>query len=383
MPMKKMIKDSLKMLMQEGILPKLYKYYENKTEIEKGRVLFADSNHKGLSKEMKAIYMALKKRGYKTEVYSGDIRKMDPATVFRFMKTFMKKYARAEYVFISNYFVPVSACDKREGTKVIQLWHAAGALKKMGFDAEDDIAKYYKGNPAKNFDLVTVSSDYCRQFFKSAFKLTDKEVKATGIARTDEYFSKRQNDKKIENFYFRYPQAKGKKICLYAPSFSGNASAPECKGLDAGIIETMNKLKDEWFFLVSLHPHLRKLYPEYNMDISTEDMFPVCNLLITDYSSVVFDYSLYKKSMLFFVPDLKEYEEQRGFYNSIETFPGKIVKNSDDLYDILISGEWKCDEDELKCFKDKYMAACDGHASIRILKEAGLLKEEENGKEFY
>ena len=373
--MDKKTKDQIKMLMQRGILPALYRHYEKNTEVKKGKILFADSNQKGLSNEMKPVYMALKKLGYRPEIYTGDIRKMKPAMVFRFMKTFMKKYAEAEYVFITNYFVPVSSCNKREETKVIQLWHAAGALKKMGYDAGDDIPSYYKGEPAKNFDLVTVSSPYCSQFFQSAFRLKEENVKATGIARTDFYYNKRMNDKKIENFYFRYPKAKGKKICLYAPSFVGNATDPKCIGIEDGIVDIFNDMQDEWFLCVSLHPHLRKNYPEYNMCLKTEDIFPVADLLITDYSSVVFDFSLYDKPTLFYVPDYDEYKKKRGFYNDLETLPGKIVKDKNELYDIISSGKYEIDSASMKVFKEKYLSSCDGNATRRILKEIGILKE--------
>ena len=77
------------------------------------------------------------------------------------MKSFMKGYAAAGYVYICSYFLPVSSCKKREETKVIQLWHSGGLLKKMGYDTGDDIPKYYKGNVTRNYDLVTVSSEVC------------------------------------------------------------------------------------------------------------------------------------------------------------------------------------------------------------------------------
>ena len=71
------------------------------------------------------------------------------------MFEFMKLYAVSQTVVICDNFLPVASCRKRKGTKVIQLWHAGGALKKFGYDTADDIPAYYKGNVMANLPLVT------------------------------------------------------------------------------------------------------------------------------------------------------------------------------------------------------------------------------------
>ena len=79
-------------------------------------------------------------------------------TVLKNMLAFMKDYANARCVFICDNFLPVSSCEKRPETTVVQLWHAGGILKKYAYDTPDDIPKYYKGHVYKNYTVTTVSA---------------------------------------------------------------------------------------------------------------------------------------------------------------------------------------------------------------------------------
>ena len=90
----------------------------------------------------------------------------------------------------------------------------------------------------------------------------------------------------------------------------------------------------------------------------------IADLLITDYSSVIFEYSLLGKPMAFFCYDYETYN--RDFYLDYETdLPGPIFKNESELFDYLRKGSFEIDE-RMEQFKDKYMSACDGHCSERI-----------------
>ena len=93
---------------------------------------------------MEQIYNTLVAKGYSPIVMCKDIAKMSYPQLLKFLKGFMKEYAAAGYVYICSYFLPVSSCKKRKETKVIQLWHSGGLLKKMGYDTKDDIPRDYK-----------------------------------------------------------------------------------------------------------------------------------------------------------------------------------------------------------------------------------------------
>ena len=324
---------------------------------------------------MESTYNALVKKGYRPRVICRDFAKLTPMGKLRFLMRFMKEYASAEYVYICSYFLPVSSCEKRPETKVIQLWHSGGLLKKMGYDTRDDIPKGYVGDVTANYNLVTVSAEICAPIWEKALRLPKGMAEPLGLARTDVYFNDDWNERQRTLFYKIYPEAKGKKVALYAPSFSGNAATPKCKGIESGIIEVMNRFSDEWFFIVRLHPLLREKYPQYwsknDEKMPTEKLLPIVNLLITDYSSVLFDYSIYKKPFVLFCPDIDSYKRTRGFYADPENFPAPLAKTADELEEILRrKAYFEYSEEEYEEFCKLYMGACDGNSALRIVEHA-------------
>lgn len=352
------------MFVQNIVLPIVYSFYAGK-KIQKGLVVFADAHHKQCPFSMKYLLQELKKTDYEIKEVYRDYRALSPFAMAKEMMTFMKLYAKAEYVIICDNFIPVASCKKRKETKVIQLWHACGAYKKFGYDTTDDIPSYYRGNVFKNYDLVTVSAKSCEEPFSSAMRQPEGVVKAIGVSRTDELFDNTYNMQCIEAFYKEYPQAKGKKIVLYAPTFRGAAS--DGKSADLAVIEQLkDELAEDYFILTKLHPHVEKLL-ERKAKFTTEQLFSVSDILITDYSSIIFDYSIYKKPLLLYVPDLNSYADKRGFYLDFEAIPAAIAKDKEELRN-AIKRECKNPlNNTMEDFYQTYMSACDGHATERII----------------
>lgn len=368
-------KQYTKMFFHRLYLPKLYKKFCKDTEVEKGKIIFAEMHSDTLPFSMKRIYSELKKRGYTPVVFCRDFAKLGVREKSYFLRRFMEEYATAEYVFICSYFLPVSACKKRPETKVIQLWHSGGLLKKMGADTRDDIPSVYHGNITANYDLVTVSAKVCVPIWEKALSLPKGVVQATGLSRTDSFFDERWNEVRKRKFYELYPEAVGKKIVLYAPSFSGNAADPVCKGIETQLDNVIKNLKEDYFFIIRLHPLLERKYPKYVDEkgrmFKTEDLLPVADMMVTDYSSSLFDYCIYEKPFILYCPDYDDYERDRGFYVDINTFPGKVAKTPYELEKAL--REWdRGDKAKLREFREKYMGACDGKATDRILEKVGL-----------
>lgn len=280
----------------------------------------------------------------------------------------MKRYAVAEYVFICDNFLPVSACEKRPETKVVQLWHSGGLLKKSGYDTTEDIPKMYKGDSVyKNYDLLTVSAPCCVPVFTKTMRLASGVVQATGISRSDYYYDDAWNQANHEEFYRKYPEAKGKKVILWAPTFRGNAAMPTLCGMEE-IQRVMKETEDRYYWVIKLHPHLEEKGMKSNCDLPSEKIFAVADLLITDYSSILFDYMAYKKPFLFFAPDFDSFDHARGFYVPYDSFPCKVVTDGAGLPAAIEYELSERDPAEIeKCFA-YHMSMCDGKATERILK---------------
>lgn len=368
------IKQKLKSFLQNKYMPRLYKKVyingSNTTPIEKGLIIFADSH---TSEDCvpfsmsRMLEFAESSPNYHVEKWITRFDDIGYKEMLNWIKRFMKRYAVAEYVFICDNFLPVSSCDKRPETKVIQLWHSGGILKKSGYDAPDDIPKGYKGEIYKNYDVVTVSAPAVVPIFESSWHMKPGIVKSLGISRSDWYFDSGWNEKNSIKFYTQYPEAKSKKIILWAPTFRGNAGSPTLAGMDA-IREVMIETRDKYFWLIKLHPHLEGKGMSSNCDIPSDELLGVCDLLITDYSSILFDYLIYKKPFVLFAPDRTEYESRRGFYLPYDSYPTTVVENSTKLAAAIENELHNRDIDDLIDAYNYHMGACDGKSTERIFK---------------
>lgn len=358
------IKQYIKMFSQNLMLPIWY-WICCFRPVLPGLVVFADAHHDSRPENMELLYQRLRQdsRIVIQELYM-DYQKNSPVAVLKHMFSFMKLYAQAEIVIICDNFLPVASCKKRKHTKVIQLWHACGAFKKFGYDTADDIPKNYRGNVFKNINLVTVSAKACVRPFASAMRLSQDCVQPFGVSRTDVYFDKKWQEECQSKFYEKYPQAKGKKIVLWAPTFRGNPGTPELIKLD---LERLQRyLGEKWMVLSRVHPHMHEQYKETDCSVMTEELFAVVDVLIADYSSLIFEYLLFDKPLVMYVPDLEEYQKSRGFYLNLAEIPGDQVSNEENLAAAIQQAEKGAHRKQREQFLENYMSACDGHATERI-----------------
>jgi len=293
---------------------------------------------------------------------------------------FIKEAATAHFIFSTDNSRIIDCIKFRKETKVICLWHACGALKKWG----NSKVKYWKQSSFlhrklfsyQSFNLFTVSSEKCLSFYSEATGISLKKnvLKATGVSRTDVFFDK--------SFLAACKNKKNKltdkKIILYAPTFRGNnfseAHSPEFLDFD----KLRNEFSNEYIFLIKHHPAaMSKTYfvPEnckdFIFDASREydisELIVMSDVLIGDYSSLFFEWSLFDKPILFLTPDLELYS--KGFYIDFESL---IQKNRvNDTNDVIKAIKNLADYDFsfLKQIRNDFMSACDGSATKRILQE--------------
>ncbi len=372
------------MFLQNALLPLIYNIYRGKP-VEKGLILFADGHHEELPFSMCRMYETVKKREEqglcRIEKHVTDFNSISVLETAKFLFQFMRRYAVAEYVFICDYFLPVSSCKKRSETKVVQLWHSCGLMKKIAYDAKDDIPEGYHGDLFGNYTYLTMSAKACIPVHERALHIPADRIFATGISRTDVYFDKEWNRKCRDHFYSLHPEAAGKRIALWAPTFRGNASVPWLEGY-AAICRVAKALEKEWFFVIKAHPHVDAQEKVSNSPIPTEELLPVADVMITDYSSVMFDYLLYRKPIVLFAPDLDEYEGSRGFYIDYRQIPFPVSETEEELQKAIgmCDGWMEMHMDEIETFGRTYVGACDGHSTERIMKLIGMTGKGESGR---
>lgn len=365
------IKQYMKMLLQNVLLPLLYFFFRHRP-VREGSVIFADAHHDEMPFSMRRMYEAMKKREEQgecgIELFIGDFGHMSFGSMVSFLLRFMRQYATAEYVFICDYFLPAAACKKRKETKLVQLWHSCGLMKKIAYDTGEDIPENYWGNMFGNYSYLTLSAEICVPVHARALRLPAERIYATGVSRTDYYFDKDWNERCRKAFYEKYPQAKGRRIALWAPTFRGNAAMPTLEGLKE-IQDTARALGDEWYFIIKAHPHVDAHGMVSNCSIPTEELLCVADVMITDYSSVMFDYLLYNKPLVLFAPDLGQYESGRGFYLDYRSMPYPVTQTGAELQRAVVDSRvWlEKHREAIAEFRERYVGACDGHSTERIL----------------
>lgn len=249
-------------------------------------------------------------------------------------------YLATSEVIVWNAGVP-SWLTRRKKQLVIETWHGGGAFKRTDIINSNPLISIWKKNRYRNYlNLFVSSSQVFTQSNIIEGKQYDGKVLCCGMPRNDLLFCKESVIKLSEKVRQKYNL--GDALCvLYAPTFREY-------GKDIEQIKTFPPLREVAEALctktgrnvVSLlrnHHFDQNRYdiPGVTVDVSDypdmQELICCSDILITDYSSTMWDYALLGRPCYLFVPDRKEYERDRGFYTPIEEWPGIICRNGDEL----------------------------------------------------
>lgn len=247
-------------------------------------------------------------------------------------------------------------CDT---TDVIQIWHAGGAYKKVGFDASDGSSFDLKriNRIHGNTKWIIITSNKLRDTYATAFNLPLEHVLPLGMLRTDLYF---KSDRKFRQ---------NKKIVLFAPTFRIFDKRRTIAGVGNVIRELKGKLKKyDYELVVRLHPSVANQLSINSIinwsDRELLDCFNEISVLVTDYSSIFFDFSLFYGRIFWYLEDIDDYQKERGLYfNPLIDYPEYASRNLDDLVKKIAFN----DNENCHIIRERFMDNCDGHSSQRII----------------
>lgn len=335
-------------------------------KVDKEKITFISLESDKIEGDFRLLSIALQKqRGYKLNYILVKFEKTLLGNIKYFISCIHQMFAiNSSQLVILDYNNYVVSNFKRKETKVLQVWHASGAIKKFGNDT-------FRDYPIANYDYVITNCDYFIKPFASAFGVNEKQVRATGIAKTDRLFKKSKIKKDKKLMYEQFPQIKDKKVILYAPTFRGKLM----HGLNNTIIDLKQikeALGDEYVVLYKMHPLLSNQVISDDSDIiccngmSIKRLFSVSDYLISDYSAIIIDYSVFEKPMLFYVPDIEQYRNDVGFYVDYEKeMPGPICMNESQVIEAIQNHSF--DQEVIKSFKDKFFKYQDGKSTARVI----------------
>ncbi|MBP5160203.1 MAG: CDP-glycerol:glycerophosphate glycerophosphotransferase [Lachnospiraceae bacterium] len=314
--------------------------------------------------------------------------------VKRFSVAYMKYLATAKY-FVFNVKQP-NWFMKREGMVFLETWHGT-PLKKLCFDVEEvfSASPMYKKNTfikSREWDYLIAANEFSSKTFRRCYKYNNKMLEY-GYPRNDILHAP-DRDEKEAFFRKKLGIPEGKKTILYAPTWRDDEYYENGKykftlKLDLDLMR--KELGDEYVVLLRTHYYIADsldLTPykgfAFNFckydDIS--ELYLISDIIITDYSSVFFDYANLKRPMLFYTYDLEKYRDVlRGFYIDIEEeLPGPLLYTTEEVVDAVkhIEDVKTKYADKYAVFYEKYCGWEDGHASDNVVKEVFFAGGEKN-----
>lgn len=313
--------------------------------------------------------------------FNFDFIQLKPKKIKHFI-SLMFHLNTAKVVITDNYFVELAGLKERKNVTCIQIWHANGALKKFGW--EDKAAQKRSARDKKRFQevyrcfsKVLVGSDEMAAIFQRSFLLEDSHMLKLGIPRTDNFFNQQQLKENAERTNTKLHPSNKKKL-LYAPTFRDEELHSTTLHLD--IAKMKQALGNEYQLILKLHPSISNDLDEVvddfvvyaDKETPIETILPAVDILITDYSSIPFEFALLEKPMIFFTYDLEEYDKARGLSDGfLATIPGPFVHTTEELIQLIEQEAF--DLEMVRAFAAKWNKYSDGHSSERFV---SFLKEQ-------
>ena len=286
-----------------------------------------------------------------------------------------KSLAGSRYIFLNDNFFPFAFMKFNEGNTIVQLWHAPGASKKFGGSVEGEDREVLS-RISDNIDYLITTSDKVQDQYCEAFQISRSKIKALGLPRMDYYFENHDLSRLKEDFCNKYNISRDKKIILYAPTFRDEERFNNV--FDFLNLDKFNReLGDDYVLALRLHPTIRNLFGDeissragfVNVSDweSEQELMLISDMLITDYSSIMIEYGILNRPIIFFTYDLDSYlKNERGFYYDFKkTVPGPIVYTSDELIDTVKNDEF--DLHKISEFVRTQFDAIDGESSRRVV----------------
>lgn len=331
-----MEKKKLKLLVLKMLYNLSYQCLSVVTRTNKRAVLVSNRSAT-LSGNLKALHKEfMDEQQFEVSVYLFQFERSFIGRLLYFLKSFKVLYylASSRVFIIDDYLFPIYCINKKPDNTIIQVWHAAGTLKKIGLSIprnRDDIV-----TPHCNYDWVIVNQVDDQEAYMEAFNIPRKKILPLPMPKLKE-ISKLTKDVK-------------QKQLLYAPTYRIQNEAAFSEKITK-FAEVVTSQLPDWELVISLHPYVKRtIYFNDSNRIkiistpqSIEDYYPTAAILITDYSAAIFEYSFFEQPILLYVPDLELYQEDPGFYLDIKEYLKapmfkdlselvNYIKESDQLY---------------------------------------------------
>lgn len=340
------------------------------------RILFSSESRNSLSGNLLYVYneLATRPEAGKYRISTCFCRRMN---IFDYIK-FTALLAGSEMVAIDDYFPVLYLIRLPKSIKVFQLWHACGNFKTVGYSrAGKHGCPRIDGKAHRCYTHAIVSSERVRRSYSEAFGVPMGSVYATGIPRTDIFYRKDACENAQAELARSFGQIDNQRVILFAPTFRGDGADSAHYPYEQIDFERLHQMcvATNSLFIFKMHPFIKAAPPipsEYSdrlvdgSDIrEINDILAAADVVVTDYSSVIYEAALLEKPMLFYTFDLDEYIADRDFYEPFENYlAGERCDSFDRLIDYLGGTP---DNGKSVAFKRANFAFDDGNSTRRVV----------------
>jgi CDP-ribitol ribitolphosphotransferase / teichoic acid ribitol-phosphate polymerase len=351
---------------------------------ERHRVLFTSRLISEMSGNLEVVHTRMIQRGLHRDLDIVTMLKPGITTRWSVRDRFRLAHAlaTATVIVVDDSFLPLNWVRLRPEVRIIQLWHASGAFKTVGYSR---VGKPGGPDPfgsgVRYGNRAIVSSEHDVPFYAEAFGMPERDVLATGIPRMDRYFDEAKRGAGVAAARRAFPESVGRTTILFAPTYRGDGPKDAFYGyehIDYAALHALCVERDA-VVVIKMHPFVAerpaipppfrdRLLDGTGASIDVNDLLFAVDLLITDYSSIVFEYSVLGRPMLFFAYDLDEYVASRDFYEPFEQFvPGRIVRTFSELLDAMRREDYQ--REKVGAFATRHFAHLDGGSTDRVIDE--------------
>jgi CDP-glycerol glycerophosphotransferase (TagB/SpsB family) len=275
-------------------------------------------------------------------------------------------------VIVDNAWLPIHVAPHRAGTTVVQVWHAAGALKRFGADALGGLEEPEATFLHRHYDYAIASGEAGREPWSRALRTPLERVLPLGTPRTDLFYDDDALAEARSRVLAAHPALSGRTVVLYAPTFRGRGRAKAgSAALDAPALRA--RLPATHALVLKSHPNLDPAgLATAGFDVVADpgsdmnDWLAAADILVTDYSSSIYEWALLRRPLVLLVDDLEAYERDPGLYLDYRTeMIGVQVRDTAGVAVAIEVGNW--DLDAYEAFVARNLGACDGRSSDRIV----------------
>ena len=271
---------------------------------------------------------------------------MQENVVYTFFKWIglLWKISKQEFIFVDDYSPIYKFINLSKKTKLIQVWHAGVGFKSVGY------SRFGFGGPEpynschRKYDYAIVGEENLIPVYEEVFGIDKKKILPYGLARMDYFLDKNKIEKTTNKLYNAHPELKNKKVILFAPTFRGRRQSKAYYPYEMLDLSRIYKLCEEqnYIFIVKMHPFVKQnieipeeyssLIKDFSSYTDINDLFYVTDILITDYSSNVYEFSKLNRPILLYAFDLDNYQLVNKVHRSVNEYEfARVCKTFDEL----------------------------------------------------